>query len=331
MAVPDLRSYVEQLARLHPRLCPRQVLGVRMGLCAGEELGLALPRADKRLLALVETDGCFADGVSVATGCWLGRRTLRLVDYGRVAATVVDSATERAVRICPHPSARIRAGAWAPDAPNCWHAQLAGYQRMPDAELLCVERVVLELPLLRFLIGEAGTRVSCTLCGEEILNAREIPGASGPICRSCAVEPYYRVTESNVSIPRMAKHPHARDVPGQDVTLTGNNVWSRKPLAPFPFLTETGAYKPFGVPAQKGEVVKGGAVVQHLHHALTLGWQRAGAAGVGRAQSRTAWPSARTGTCMCPTTTSRRRASAPSPKTRTASGGSTRPGCHTGP
>jgi formylmethanofuran dehydrogenase subunit E len=60
------------------------VLGVRIGLAAGEALDLDLPRADKRLLMLVETDGCFADGVSVATGCWLGRRTLRLVDYGRV-------------------------------------------------------------------------------------------------------------------------------------------------------------------------------------------------------------------------------------------------------
>ena len=31
-----------QLARLHPRLCPRQVLGVRIGQYAGELLGLAL-------------------------------------------------------------------------------------------------------------------------------------------------------------------------------------------------------------------------------------------------------------------------------------------------
>lgn len=46
-------------------------------------------------------------------------------------------------------------------------------------------------------------------------------------------------------------------MPGQDVTLTGNNVWSRDPLAPFPFLTETGPFKPFGTPAKKGEVIKG--------------------------------------------------------------------------
>jgi formylmethanofuran dehydrogenase subunit E len=173
-----------------------------MGLHASQALGLEVPRRDKRLLVLVETDGCFADGLSVATGCWLGRRTLRLVDYGRVAATIVDSTTEQAVRIRPHPSARIRATAWAPDAPDRWHAQLEGYQRMPDDELLSVERVVLEVPLLQWLIGEAGIRVSCSVCGEEILNGRELPGATGPMCRGCAAEPYYRVRIARMSGPR---------------------------------------------------------------------------------------------------------------------------------
>jgi glucose/arabinose dehydrogenase len=55
----------------------------------------------------------------------------------------------------------------------------------------------------------------------------------------------------------LAKHPEAHDVPGQDVTLTGNNVWMRNPTSVYPYLAETGAFKPFGVPATKGEVVKG--------------------------------------------------------------------------
>jgi glucose/arabinose dehydrogenase len=70
------------------------------------------------------------------------------------------------------------------------------------------------------------------------------------------------VSQNGVILPQgftvdLAKHPRAHDIPGQDVTLTGNNVWSRDPLAPYPFLTETGAFKPFGTPAQKGEVIKG--------------------------------------------------------------------------
>jgi formylmethanofuran dehydrogenase subunit E len=67
-----LAALLQQSAALHRHLCPRQVLGVRMGLYAAELLGLALPQSDKRLFTIVETDGCFADGVSVATGCTLG-------------------------------------------------------------------------------------------------------------------------------------------------------------------------------------------------------------------------------------------------------------------
>ncbi|GHA80725.1 PQQ-dependent sugar dehydrogenase [Pontibacter akesuensis] len=70
------------------------------------------------------------------------------------------------------------------------------------------------------------------------------------------------VSQQGVILPAgftvdMAKHPLAHDVPGQDVTLTGNNVWSRDPRMPYPYLTQTGAFKPFGTPAEKGEVVKG--------------------------------------------------------------------------
>src|SRR3954452_1307083 len=70
------------------------------------------------------------------------------------------------------------------------------------------------------------------------------------------------VSQNGVCLPQgftvdLAKHPEACDVPGQDVTLTGNNVWSRNPTTPFPFLAETGPFKPFGRRAEKGEVIPG--------------------------------------------------------------------------
>src|SRR3954471_8631527 len=70
------------------------------------------------------------------------------------------------------------------------------------------------------------------------------------------------VSQNGVALPQgftvdMAKHPHAHDVPGQDVVLTGNNVQSYDPTSPYPYYVETGAFKPFGVPASPGEVVRG--------------------------------------------------------------------------
>jgi formylmethanofuran dehydrogenase subunit E len=193
----DLAACLEQLTRRHQRVCPRQVLGVRMGLLAGVLLGLDLPRRDKRLLVLVETDGCFADGISVATGCWLGRRTLRLVDYGRVAATFVDIESTHAVRVRPHPQARMRALAYAPDAVDRWHAQLVGYQRMASAELLEVQSVRLTAPASQ-TIGQPGYYAMCVECREEVLNGREVMTTRGPVCPACLTRPYYLVDAASL-------------------------------------------------------------------------------------------------------------------------------------
>lgn len=186
-----LAPLLARTAALHEgRLCPRQVLGVRIGLHAAALLDLAVRRGDKRLLVFVETDGCFADGVAVATGCYLGRRTLRLADHGKVAATAVDTATGRTVRVWPHPAARSRAWGYAPNAPDRWHAQLDGYRAMPAGELL-LSRVVRLAGSLDTLLGRPGQRVSCARCGEEILNGRELALPEGAVCAGCAGASYY--------------------------------------------------------------------------------------------------------------------------------------------
>lgn len=181
---------LEACAARHTRLCPRQVLGLRMGLLGARLLGLEVPRTDKRLLVIAETDGCAVDGISVATGCSVGRRTLRIVDYGKVAATFVDVETGAAVRIWPHREARQRALDYAPEAESRWHAQLAGYQVMPDDELLAAQAVRLSFSL-EALIGKDGTRVVCELCGEEIINQRQVVVEGRTLCRSCAGQGYY--------------------------------------------------------------------------------------------------------------------------------------------
>lgn len=191
---PELAVLLARSSELHKHLCPRQVLGARMGLLVGELLGLGLPQANKRLFAFVETDGCFADGVSVATGCWLGRRTMRLVDYGKVAATFVDTRSGRAVRIWPNPTARDHAHTYAPQAKSRWHAYLKAYQLMPSADLLAWAEVTLTVDLAA-IISRNGVRAACDRCGEEIINQRELVQAHTTLCQSCADGGYYAAAQ----------------------------------------------------------------------------------------------------------------------------------------
>lgn len=178
----------------HHKICPRQVLGVRTGLLAGYLLEILLPQPEKRLLAIAETDGCFVDGLSAATGCYVGRRTLRIEDYGKTAATFVDTLTEQAIRIVPQCHARDLAWEYTPSARNKWQAQLLGYQHIPDELLFCWQPVNLTIPVKQ-IIGQAGKRVRCEICGEEIINQREVVREGTVMCKSCAGKSYFHFVE----------------------------------------------------------------------------------------------------------------------------------------
>jgi formylmethanofuran dehydrogenase subunit E len=155
---------------------------------------MPLPQPEKRLLAIAETDGCFVDGVSASTGCYVGRRTLRIEDYGKTAVIFIDTLTEQAIRIAPQSHARELAWEYAPSARNKWEAQLIGYKRIPDELLFQCQWVELTVPVKQ-IVGQAGKRVSCEICGEEIINQREVLREGTVMCKSCAGNSYFRFVE----------------------------------------------------------------------------------------------------------------------------------------
>lgn len=188
----DLQALLKQSSSRHDHLCPRQVLGVRIALAGSAALGMDVPRSDKRLLVIVESDGCFSDGVEVVTGAAMGHRTLRLEDYGKMAATFIDVQTGRAVRVAPALDVRERAYAYAPGEHRHYFAQLKSYQVMPDDELLTVQEVTLTMPV-EAIVSRPVVRTNCDRCGEEIVNEREVVVNGETLCRSCAGPSYYRL------------------------------------------------------------------------------------------------------------------------------------------
>lgn len=189
-----LDRYHDQLVCLHDHVCPRQILGLRAGELAGRVLGIDLPQGGRRkqLLALVETDGCFADGVMMATGCSMGHRTMRLMDQGKVAVTFVDldGDTSTGLRIWPRSTVRQQARLMCPNHSSRWHAQLEAYQRLTDEQLL--DRASVELLVsVQLLVSRHGHRVICEQCGEEIINERERHIGERLLCRHCSGDSYF--------------------------------------------------------------------------------------------------------------------------------------------
>ncbi len=143
----DLDTLLSEAAAVHGHLCPGQVLGVRMAMAGCQSLGIDEPHGSKRLLVYVEIDRCAADAIGSVTGCRLGKRTLKHVDYGKLAATFVDTVTGRAVRVVALEEARERAPTYALHVASDRHAvQSAAYAVMPDEELLDVHKVRLTVP-----------------------------------------------------------------------------------------------------------------------------------------------------------------------------------------
>ena len=118
---------------------------------------------------------------------------MRLMDYGRVAATFVDTDTAEAIRIWPHPESRRFAEQAHPHEESNWKAQLIGYQSLPNDKLLGWQPVELTVSMQE-IISKPGLRVICSRCGEEVLNEREEIVDEQPVCPACLGEAYYQQT-----------------------------------------------------------------------------------------------------------------------------------------
>ena len=179
---------VEDAVAFHGHLCPGQVLGVRMAVTGCREVGIPLPRrAGKGLVVFVEIDRCATDAIQALTGVSLGKRTLKHLDYGKMAATFVNVAGGAAVRVSARDDARTLAPSYAPGEADARQAQIQAYQVMPEAALLSIEPVVVNPGWL----DRRRVRVLCEECGEGINYQRELTAGGRILCRPCGGEGYY--------------------------------------------------------------------------------------------------------------------------------------------
>jgi len=189
----SLQEYLLLAAQDHGHLCPGQVLGVRMAMLGLRKLGIDEPvQQRKRLLTFVEIDRCATDAVSLVTGCRLGKRSLKLLDYGKLAATFVDLETDRAVRVAARDDARAKARGMFPELADPRQQQLEAYKVMDDADLFAVHWVKVKLKP-EDLPGRPRSRLTCEQCGEGVNDGRERRVEGRVLCRSCAGESYFEI------------------------------------------------------------------------------------------------------------------------------------------
>src|SRR5438270_8772937 len=180
----SLEEYLRDAEQAHGHICAGQVLGVRLAMLGLQKLSIDDPQGKdrKRLVTFVEIDRCAPDAVAVVTGCRLGKRALKFRDWGKVAATFIDVASEKAVRVAAKESSKALARSMHPEIESKNQQQMLAYREMPEEDLFTTQWVKVDLPPEEFP-GYKSERIVCADCGEGINFRREVERDGRVLCR----------------------------------------------------------------------------------------------------------------------------------------------------
>lgn len=195
----DFNTLLEGSAKAHGHMCSGQVIGVRMAMLGCRLIGLDEPATRpqiKKIIVYVEIDRCATDAISYVTGVKLGRRSLKFIDNGIMAATFVNLETGKAFRIVSTETARELALKLMPHIGDPGLAQLEAYKIMDDSDLFTVAQVNVNIPASD-MPGPTRFKAVCAQCGTVVRDKKEVFKNNQILCRPCALGTYYEPVDTD--------------------------------------------------------------------------------------------------------------------------------------
>jgi formylmethanofuran dehydrogenase subunit E len=174
----ELDALLDRCVAYHGHLCMGQVLGVKLAV---KGLALAAPATPRDLIVVVENDRCIADAIQTITGTRMGRRTFKLKDYGRMAATFINTTTQRAYRVHT---------AFAGTVDREDEKAVRAVLHLPDEQVVAWQEVEAHLRPEE-MPGKPQRVVNCIKCGEKVFDSKDQVTADGPVCLACSQGAYY--------------------------------------------------------------------------------------------------------------------------------------------
>jgi len=213
IAAGDLSKLLRMTGMLHGHFCPFSAMGVKAAVRAVRELGVKSTGMEE-VIAIVETNNCFSDGVQFVTGCSLGNNALIYRDYGKTVFTLAKRTGEavrmsvRAERIVEErtPEATqlfervvIERGGTEADKERLselWRELSFKILALPDEEVFDIERMTVEVPAYARIFAN----VKCSVCGENVMEPRVRMKDGKPVCIPCSGQEYYQLAGNGISI-----------------------------------------------------------------------------------------------------------------------------------
>ena len=177
----EFEFFLKKVGDYHGHICGGIALGTKMTLAALKALELTPGTRNKNLIVYVEIDRCMTDAVQVITGCSLGHRSLKHIDYGKFAATFINTESGKALR------ATIKENF---DSSGPVEEMCRRVESIPDSDMVILQEVEVDIPA-DDLPGSPRHKVYCAVCGERVMDGREVNRENAALCRACAGNRYY--------------------------------------------------------------------------------------------------------------------------------------------
>lgn len=202
------RKLLERAGELHGHYCPFLALGVRAGALGLKELEAGSDGMEE-VVAVVETNSCFSDGVQFSTGCTFGNNGLVYRDFGRTAVTLkvrdgdsirisvkdkeelIDDRFPEAAELFEKVVKRREGDEKDKESlSEAWKSVAFNLVSLPNEELFKIERDKdVELPDYAPIFDDA----VCQDCGEKLMAPKSVKINGETFCRACAESSFFQL------------------------------------------------------------------------------------------------------------------------------------------
>ncbi len=210
----DIKTLLLKAGQLHGHYCPGLAIGVLAGTYAMSHIS-EISDGLEELLAIVEINSCFVDGIQFVTGCTVGNNSLIYREYGKTAVTLTDR-SGNGVRYAVKPDFNERLQDISPEFQKMFTKVVKKGERTPKNRARfsqLAQEVAFRMtdikPESLFFIKEVNTSIPeyarmedniiCAQCGESVMANRIVEYDGQQFCRGCAPDvAYYEFTGNGI-------------------------------------------------------------------------------------------------------------------------------------
>jgi formylmethanofuran dehydrogenase subunit E len=208
----DLEKLLKISGLLHSHYCPGSAIGVKAAARAVKELAVKSTGMEE-IVAIVEINNCFADGIQMVTGCSFGNNALIFRNYGKTAFTLAKR-TGQGIRVSAFFD-RVKQER-SPEVAGLWEKVVAKRQgsederrrltelwqeysfrvlKIPDHEVLDVRKVNIVVPAYARVFASR----KCALCGEDFIEPYGRLKDGKVVCLPCSEQAYYQLAGNGIT------------------------------------------------------------------------------------------------------------------------------------